>query len=484
MVSDEVGMDDDTPGFRIQVSQNRYLSVEDRRMDLVVNVWSGATGSGAPPQAAQVLLVDSSGSMGDPPAKMAAARRAAMAAVDTLRDGSLFAVVAGTHQTEPVYPDSGGLARADPATRAAAHRAIRTRLVAHGGTAIGAWLAAADALLGDHPDAIRHALLLTDGRNEHETDEQLDAVLRRCAGRFTCDARGVGEGWRVDELRRVVTALRGRAEALAVHEVEEDFRALTEALMGKQVADVRLRLALRPGTGLRTLKQVFPTDHELSPDADAGVGAGERGPMDVALGSWGAGERRDYLVSLDVDPAGQPPGEDLLVADVRLVAGPGRDEVSRRTAVVVHWTDDDALSVPLDDQVSHYTAQEELGAEVVAGCEAYDAGRPDEALAHWSAARAMAEASGNAELLRRLSRLIEVGEDGRPRLRPDLTRSDFLSAEVGSNLSVQSRPADPGDDPAAGGDDLTCPDCGRISPPGTTRCEQCGRPLAAGGGGP
>ena len=69
MVSDEVGMDDDTPGFRIQVSQNRYLSVEDRRMDLVVNVWSDEAGGpgGGPPQAAQVLLVDSSGSMDDPP---------------------------------------------------------------------------------------------------------------------------------------------------------------------------------------------------------------------------------------------------------------------------------------------------------------------------------------------------------------------------------------------------------------------------------
>ena len=91
-------------------------------------------------------MVDCSGSMDYPPTKMRNARDATAAAIDTLRDGVHFAVIAGTHVAKEVYPAGGRLAVADATTRDQAKQALR-KLSAGGGTAIGTWLRLADRLL-------------------------------------------------------------------------------------------------------------------------------------------------------------------------------------------------------------------------------------------------------------------------------------------------------------------------------------------------
>src|SRR5205807_3906803 len=112
--------------------------------------------------------------------------------------GVAFAIVAGNHEAELVYPNDK-LVPASEVTRAEAKQAV-AGLRASGGTAIGTWLAKAASLFGDRADRVCHAILLTDGANEHETREQLEAVLARCEGRFQCDCRGVGTDWVVNEL--------------------------------------------------------------------------------------------------------------------------------------------------------------------------------------------------------------------------------------------------------------------------------------------
>ena len=64
-----------------------------------------------------------------------------------------------------------------------------------------------------YADAMR--ILLTDGRNEHESPEDLKAALDACAGRFTCDARGVGTDWEVKEVTGIASALLGTADIVA-----------------------------------------------------------------------------------------------------------------------------------------------------------------------------------------------------------------------------------------------------------------------------
>src|SRR6266545_4641126 len=126
----------DQPAFTAKVYQNQYLPVGGTVVDAVVTVTasgSGLAAVGTPPTAAQVIMIDCSGSMNAPVTKIAEAKKATMTAID----------------------------------------------------------------------------MLTDGKNQHETAEQLAMVLRACEGRFLCDTRGVGEDWSGSELRTVASALLG-----------------------------------------------------------------------------------------------------------------------------------------------------------------------------------------------------------------------------------------------------------------------------------
>src|SRR5690349_281385 len=313
------------PQFSVDVYQNEYLPEGGREVQPIVT--GTATGGGtvggavaAPhmysagqgPSAAVAIMVDCSGSMDYPPTKMRGARDATAAAVDALRDGTHFAVIDGTHVAKEVYPGGGRLAVADATTREQARQALR-RLSAGGGTAIGTWLRLADRLLNSADVSIRHGILLTDGRNEHESPQDLRATLEACAGRFTCDARGVGTDWEVKEVTGIASALLGTADIVADPAgLAADFTRMMETAMGKEVADVALRLWTPVGTTIRFVKQVAPTVEELT---DRRTEAGPRAG-DYPTGSWGD-ESRDYHVCVEVPAAGI--GQEMLAARVSLV---------------------------------------------------------------------------------------------------------------------------------------------------------------------
>src|SRR5918992_1471878 len=209
-------------------------------------------------------------------------------------------------------------------TRSWAKSAI-ARLTASGGTRLGRWLELANALFADRGGGIRHAILLTDGKDQHETAGELDTVLASCAGRFVCDCRGVGTDWEVGTLRRVADALLGGVDLVAdPRELAADFTAMIEAAMGKAVADVALRIWTPPSATPRFVKQVLPTMRDLtdrrSEVAPPGSGSGSpaAGPTmgDYPTGIWGK-ERRDYHVCVTV-PAGRP-DEEILAAKVSLL---------------------------------------------------------------------------------------------------------------------------------------------------------------------
>ena len=117
-------------------------------------------------------------------------------------------------------------------------------LRAGGGTAIGKWLQLAYQIFGSYPAAtLRHAILLTDGRNQHETPEELAAAISLCEGSFTCDCRGVGTDWEVGELRKISTALLGTVDIVPDPAgLAADFEEMMRTAMSKQVADVALRV--------------------------------------------------------------------------------------------------------------------------------------------------------------------------------------------------------------------------------------------------
>jgi hypothetical protein len=435
------------PQFTVDVYQNEYLPDGGREVNAVVTVTStggGTTGghplpgssaaSGPAANAAVVIMVDCSGSMEYPPTKMRNARDATAAAIDTLRDGTAFAVVAGTHVAREVYPANGGLAVAGPGTREQAKQALR-RLSAGGGTAIGTWLRLADKLLSGGDAAIRHGILLTDGRNEHEKPEELQAALDACAGRFTCDARGVGTDWEVKELTGIASALLGSVDIVADPAgLAADFQAMMANAMGKEVADVALRLWTPLGSEILFVKQVAPTVEDLTARrTEAGPRAG-----DYPTGSWGD-ESRDYHVCVRVP--GAQLGQEMLAARVSLVLPQpdGGTQVLAQGLVRAVWTDDMAMSTRINPQVAHYTGQAELAQVIQQGLEARKAGDMDGATAKLGRAVQLASASGNEDTAKLLAKVVDVVDaaSGTVRLKARVAEADEMTLDTRSTKTVR-----------------------------------------------
>jgi hypothetical protein len=431
----------DVPAFTCEVFQNEYLPAGAGEVNAVVTVTaSGAAAptSGAAADSAVVVMVDCSGSMDYPPAKMRNARDATAAAIDTLRDGVAFAVVAGTHKAQEVFPGGGRLAVADATTREQAKYALR-KLTAGGGTAIGSWLRLADSLLSGTGASIRHGILLTDGRNEHESAEELKAALEQCSGRFTCDCRGVGTDWEVAEVRGIASALLGTADIVAdPGRLADDFRSMMEAAMGKGVADVMLRLWTPAGSEIGFVKQVAPSVEDLTARrTTAGPRAG-----DYPTGAWGA-ESRDYHVTVRVRPAAV--GQEMLAARVSLVLaqdGPdGAVQVLGQGLVRAVWTDDVSATTHMSPQVAHYTGQAELAAVIREGLLARRSGDEDTATAKLGRAVQLAAESGNEATAKLLSKVVDVVDEssGTVRLKRTVTDADEKTLDTRSTKTVRVR---------------------------------------------
>ncbi|MFF0392797.1 VWA domain-containing protein [Kitasatospora sp. NPDC004615] len=433
------------PRFDVDVFQNEYLAQGSREVNAIVTVTAtgGGTSGGRPlgaapapgPGAAVVLVIDCSGSMEHPNTKMRHAREATAAAIDTLRDGVAFAVVAGTHEAVDVFPGNGRLAVVDRYTRGHAKEALR-RLKPSGGTAIGTWITKARQLFDSHPQAsIRHAVLLTDGRNEHEKPADLQRALDAATGAFTADCRGVGTDWEVAELRKISSALLGTVDIVAEPSgLADDFRAMMATAMGKQVADVALRVWTPANAQVKFVKQVAPAVEDLTERrTEAGPRAG-----DYPTGSWGD-ESRDYHVCVEVPAAAV--GNEMLAARISLVLpqADGTAEVLGQGLVRAVWTDDLASSTRINAQVAHYTGQAELADSIRDGLEAHRAGDLDRATAKLGAAVRLAHAGGNEgtlKLLRKVVDVVDAGE-GTVRFRKNVSEADSMTLETRSTKTVR-----------------------------------------------
>ncbi|WP_052850993.1 vWA domain-containing protein [Streptomyces avicenniae] len=422
--------------FAVEVFQNEYLPATGREVNAVVTVT--ASGGAALPPAAVVIMLDVSGSMQYPPAKLRGAARATAAAIDTLRDGVEFAVVTGTHEATELYPGGGRLAVADATTKGAAKDALR-RLEASGGTAIGTWLTLAERLLRTTKATVRHGILLTDGRNEHEEPEALRAALDACAGRFTCDARGVGTDWEVEEVTGIARALLGSADIVAEPGgLAGDFTALMEAVMGKGIGDVSLRVWTPRDAVVRFVKQVAPTVVDLTERRE------EVPPRAGAYptGAWGE-ESRDYHLCVEVPAAGL--GEEMLAARVTLVvpdpaAPDGPPAVTLGQGLVrAVWTDDVTAVTAISPQVAHYTGQAELAGAIDEGLRLRKAGDGVGATARLGRAVRLAYASGNEATAKLLAKVVDVEDaaTGTVRLKTAVTQTDEMTLATRSTQTVR-----------------------------------------------
>ncbi len=443
----------------VELARPRGSAAEEpARMYAVLTVTVRRPGAPAPraaarpagPRLAQVLLIDHSSSMVLPPSRLAAARAAAVSALGKLPDGSLFALVAGGDRTAMIYPRRPGFAVAHTESRAAAEAALHD-CTPGGGTAMGTWLERARTLFRDHlPDAgpgthLRHALLLTDGRNEpgYESPAELRERVERCAGAFDCDVVGIGDAWQTEELLLIAGALSGRTRAVAdLTRLPGELAALTGRAAARDVTGLRLRLRHRAGVRPHSFEQVHPTRAALDPAHTdlTGVHSGAGGPVvEYALGPCGE-ETRAYLlcVGAPYDPAQL--GRELLLTEVEIdTAGPPQDvELPDPRPVLVRWTDDADLYSRLDPQVAHYRHEEELHRAFERACAELKRGAREAAEALLGTAWRLAVETGDTAMREHLRRLVRVSdaERGTVRLLDRVARFDVEAARIQSSMTV------------------------------------------------
>lgn len=417
--------------FTAQVFQNEYLPAGGDTVDAVITVNSAqGTETGSSQGLLEVIIVDMSGSMNeDGGAKVRAAKAATAVAIDALDDGVEFAIIAGTDRAMQIYPHTG-TATSDPQNRNEAKKTVK-RMRADGGTAIGTWLRLAAGIHASRPDLIRHSLLLTDGKNQHESDQVLRASIDACVGLFQCDCRGLGVDWNVDELRLIANALLGTVDIIpSPSEMEAEFERIIANLMKKQVADVALRLWSPKGANIEFLKQVSPNIDDLTPRAIAVDALTD----DFPLGAWGGEESRDYHLRVKI-PAGTV-GDERLGARVMLALDGHAEPIALVRAI---WTNDENLSTRINREVAHYTGQAELADAIHDGLAARAAGDDDAATMKLGRAVQLAHETGNEASVRLLQKVVDVDDPktGTVRLRKQVDDADAMALDVRSTRTVR-----------------------------------------------
>jgi hypothetical protein len=415
----------------VYVDHNRYLAEGAGTIDAIVTVAVGSdVEMDKAPERVEAIIIDCSTSMLSPSDKFEEAKRATAAAVDEMVDGTYFTIVAGSEMARPVYPDDGRPVQASDATRTAAARAL-DGLQPNGGTAIGTWLAHVRKIASRFPGALTHAILLTDGKDEHETPEELGEQIGLSEGEFTCDCRGVGTDWRVEELRAISSALMGSVDIVAdPADLADDFAAMMRNSMAKSIPDLTLRLWTPAGARVAFVKQVAPTVEDLTArrvEVETLWG-------DYPLGAWGQ-EERDYHIQVEVEPLAVP--REKQVARVKVVTG---DEELGEERVIAKWTTDTALSARISERVAHYSGQAELAQDIQEGLEARRNGDTTTATAKLGRARELAVESGNDTARLLLDKLIEVDEHtGTARLRSDVAAADEMALDARSTRTARVR---------------------------------------------
>jgi Ca-activated chloride channel family protein len=471
--------------FALEVDAPSDLPYDEQRADVLITVTAQSTaGSASQTPSAEILIMDRSLSMSGH--KLDEAKLAMCAAIDTLRDGTHLGIVAGNHEADVIFPATGGgLARVDARTREDAKLRVIGQLP-EGGTAIGQWLARARRLFAsvDSPGTVRHAVLYTDGKDEHETPEQLGDVLTSCTDQFVCDVRGLGDHWHYTELLRITEALHGTAEAVVtISDLTEDFTRLMREAQRIVVPRVYLGLRLNDRFQLALVRQTRPVEAELSARQQ------RDGETHIPLGSWPP-ETRQYQVSLRFDPNDLTVDETLRAARITLHAelpDGTRGPCSETAAMIVRRRSTPGFGVVRSPDLTRVENERELGMAMRACADAHLRGDLDQADRELRLAIGLAQSLRDTTRLQLLRAVATNGSDGPLRVRRDVSRGQMQAIGVDSTKTA-TRPVDPHDLPPRDvGLPRVCPRCGTTSTSSTAKfCEECGHRFGDAGvaGGP
>jgi len=228
-------------------------------------------------------------------------KQAAQQLVDQLSPNDRLCVVAFDHRAKVLVPNQTIL---DPT----ATKALIENLQADGGTAIdeGLRLGIEELAKGKH-DAVSQAFLLTDGENEHGSNDRcLKLAALATSYNLTLSTLGFGDDWNQDVLEKIADAAGG---ALSYIQRAEDavaqFNRLFRRMQSVGLTNAHLRITLASGVRLAELKPIA----QVSPDAIELSLQTEPSGYSVRLGDLMVDSPRLVLVNLYVSqlPEGRYP---------------------------------------------------------------------------------------------------------------------------------------------------------------------------------
>jgi von Willebrand factor type A C-terminal domain/von Willebrand factor type A domain len=431
--------------FNAEVFQNPYLPHGETNVNAIMTVtaagMAAAAAAAANPAAANPttsssngklfgMIIDISGSMQGK--KITAAKDALCQMIDLIPEDAHFFIVAGNDRARLVVP----VVPATANNRTGAKTAVKA-IAAGGATVISGWLNAALNEFAKMPNAMRQALLMTDGQNDGTDVNNLITTLDRCEGVFQCDCRGVGTDWKVKQLQAIGDKLLGTTDIIAdAADIAADFQAILSQAMDKQVSDVNLRLWTPQGAQILYCKQVSPDITDLTQRGKAV----KPQVMDYPTGAWGGQESRDYHFCIRI-PAGEV-GDEILAGRASLICTiDGVETKITEARILATWTDDEAKSTKIDRRVAHYTGQAELAQVIQEGIEARDQGMIDIATAKLGRAVQIAHDSGNEGTAKLLRKVVEIEDasTGTVRLKREVAKEDAMALETRSTKTTRIR---------------------------------------------
>jgi von Willebrand factor type A C-terminal domain len=152
-------------------------------------------------------------------------------------------------------------------------------------------------------------------------------------------------------------------------------------------------------------------------------------------GAW-ADESRDYHVAVRL--SAKSVGQEQLAARVQVALG---EEVQTQALVKATWTNDEALTTRIDDQVARYTGKAELAQMIQDGLAAKAAGRDDDATSKLGRAVQLANEAGDQEMTSRLRKVVDIdnAETGTVRLKKGVERLDEMALDTASTKTTRVR---------------------------------------------
>lgn len=414
--------------FKAEVFQNQFLPQGTGEVHAIMTVTATQQAGSSPGGRLFGILCDTSGSMEG--GKIVAAKAAMARLVVMLPEDCYFFIVTGSSSAQLVCP----VVQATAQNKERALQAIRP-IHADGGTYMSLWLEAALNQFKAMPQAVRQAVLLTDGQNDDGDNMHLDRILAACEGSFQCDCRGVGTDWEVAQLKKISGRLLGTTDIIPqAAQIESDFKAILEKTLGKSVSDVALRLWTPQGATVKFCKEVSPEIVDLSNRAR------QTKPQvrEYPTGAWGKDESRDYHFCIQVNPGNV--GDEVLAGRASLIYWKnGVEHKVTEGRILAVWTDDEAKSTKIDRVVAHYTGQAELAQSIQDGLEARAGGDIDRATALLGKAVRLANESGNEATAKLLRTVVDVqdAEHGTVRLKGRVAKEDEMALETRSTKTAR-----------------------------------------------